>query len=169
MPGYKNPPKHTRFKPGQSGNPAGRTRGSKTFKQRMKEEIDQVVTVVENGREIRLTKLDLLFKGMVNAGARGNVQAARQLFAMMDKMGLTKEVETKFDSSSETYALIIEQAIKLLTLRGHGDQFLALKPFRRLQDKIDELEALLAEATAKLANPENGQSPGDRNLAVQSA
>lgn len=159
MPGYKDPPKHTQFKPGQSGNPEGRTRGFKSFKQRLKEEMDQHVTVVENGREVRLSKLDLLFKGMVNAGARGNVQAARQLFAMMDKMGLTKEIENKPDTSSETLSLIVERCTKLLWLRGDAKLYLALKPFRELHDKIDKLEARLAEATARAAEPENGGPP----------
>jgi hypothetical protein len=30
--GYGKPPKHTRFKPGQSGNPKGRPKASKDFR-----------------------------------------------------------------------------------------------------------------------------------------
>ena len=29
--GYRNPPQHTRFKPGQSGNPRGRPRGQRNL------------------------------------------------------------------------------------------------------------------------------------------
>lgn len=35
--GYCNPPIHTRFKPGQSGNPSGRPKGSKNFSTQMME------------------------------------------------------------------------------------------------------------------------------------
>jgi uncharacterized protein DUF5681 len=41
--GYKRPPIHTRFKPGQSGNPSGRAKGSQNLKtlchKIMKEEV----------------------------------------------------------------------------------------------------------------------------------
>ena len=30
--GYRKPPVHTRFQPGQSGNPSGRAKGSQNFK-----------------------------------------------------------------------------------------------------------------------------------------
>ena len=47
--GYKNPPKHTQFKKGQSGNPKGRVRGDKNFKTVWRDAMAQQVTIKENG------------------------------------------------------------------------------------------------------------------------
>ena len=48
--GYGRPPEETRFKPGQSGNPKGRSKGSKNFSTHFEEELSQQVTLVENGK-----------------------------------------------------------------------------------------------------------------------
>ena len=37
--GYKRPPMHSRFKPGQSGNPKGRPRPSRSFEAEFLEEL----------------------------------------------------------------------------------------------------------------------------------
>ncbi len=39
--GYRKPPKHTRFKPGQSGNPRGRPKGTKNLKTDLIEELGE--------------------------------------------------------------------------------------------------------------------------------
>ena len=38
--GYRRPPRHSRFKPGQSGNPRGRPNRSKNINTLMQEELD---------------------------------------------------------------------------------------------------------------------------------
>ena len=39
--GYCKPPKHSRFKPGQSGNPLGRPRKNRSIETMIKRELDQ--------------------------------------------------------------------------------------------------------------------------------
>ena len=39
--GYKKPPKHTQFQPGQSGNPAGRPPKSRNLKRLVDEVLDE--------------------------------------------------------------------------------------------------------------------------------
>ena len=48
--GYRKPPMHSRFKPGQSGNPKGRPKGRKNFRSIIMDVMDQTVTIKENGR-----------------------------------------------------------------------------------------------------------------------
>ena len=43
--GYRRPPKHTRFKPGQSGNPKGRPKHAPNLKTEFLEELGDDVTV----------------------------------------------------------------------------------------------------------------------------
>jgi len=60
--GYGKPPEETRFKSGQSGNPKGRSKGSKNFSTHFEEELSQQVTLVENGKPRRMTKRQALAK-----------------------------------------------------------------------------------------------------------
>lgn len=52
--GYRKPPKHTRFKKGQSGNPKGRPKGHKNISTIMKDLMDRPVTIKQNGQERRV-------------------------------------------------------------------------------------------------------------------
>ena len=56
--GDKRPPKHIQFTPGQSGNPAGRPKGSVNLKQKFEKELGKTITVTKNGMPIRMTKAD---------------------------------------------------------------------------------------------------------------
>jgi hypothetical protein len=48
--GYKNPPLHSRFQPGQSGNPAGRRKGVRNLKTDVKRTLARSVKVTKDGR-----------------------------------------------------------------------------------------------------------------------
>jgi hypothetical protein len=50
--GYKRPPKSTRFKPGTSGNPKGRPKGSRNFETDLKATLKQPV-IIRNGGQFR--------------------------------------------------------------------------------------------------------------------
>jgi len=45
--GYKKPPENTRFRRGQSGNPRGRPRGSKSWKTLVEEELNKKICVID--------------------------------------------------------------------------------------------------------------------------
>jgi hypothetical protein len=48
--GYRRPPKSTQFKSGQSGNPAGRPKGSRNFKTEVQATLQTPVRVNKDGR-----------------------------------------------------------------------------------------------------------------------
>lgn len=52
--GYKRPPEHTRFKPGQSGNPRGRPRQKKGFAELLHDRLFRSVSLRENGEKRRM-------------------------------------------------------------------------------------------------------------------
>ena len=56
--GYRRPPRHSRFQPGQSGNPRGRPRGVKSLSDIVRKIVGQKVTVTENGRVRRVPRLE---------------------------------------------------------------------------------------------------------------
>jgi Family of unknown function (DUF5681) len=47
--GYGRPPRHSRFKPGQSGNPKGRPKGSKSLKTLLEGALSLPITITECG------------------------------------------------------------------------------------------------------------------------
>jgi hypothetical protein len=70
--GYRKPPSNTRFKKGQSGNPAGRPKGSRSMPTLLAQELNKSVRVVQNGRSKRITKKQALLIQMVNKAASGD-------------------------------------------------------------------------------------------------
>lgn len=48
--GHGRPPKHTQFKPGRSGNPRGRPKGSRNFSTDLKATLSERVYVTKGGR-----------------------------------------------------------------------------------------------------------------------
>ena len=68
--GYGKPPRHTRFKKGQSGNPKGRPK-AKSFKAYLEEELDRWITIREGGAERRVTKQHALVIRALNDAVGG--------------------------------------------------------------------------------------------------
>ncbi len=75
--GYKKPPKSTQFKKGQSGNPKGRPKLYKSFKEDLLEELQETIITKENGKEKIITKQKGVIKRIMNSALSGNVQAYR--------------------------------------------------------------------------------------------
>lgn len=86
--GYGRPPQHSRFKPGQSGNPRGRPKGHQNIKTVLEALLDQKVTVTENGRPKRMTKRELMFAGAINRAAKGDPRALSTIVTLMARLGL---------------------------------------------------------------------------------
>ncbi len=73
--GFGKPPRSNQFKPGESGNPAGRPRGAKNFATALEDELRAPVTVTENGRRKRISKGQVIAKHIVNKAASGDLKA----------------------------------------------------------------------------------------------
>src|ERR1700677_3167886 len=64
--GYGRPPKETQFRLGQSCNPTGSRKGSKTIGVRLQELMNSKVTVTEGGRSRRISRLDVMLRQLTN-------------------------------------------------------------------------------------------------------
>jgi len=80
--GYGKPPQGTRFKKGKSGNPTGRPKGSKNLATIFAELGNERVTVTENGRTRRLTKMEAIILQLTNKSLSGNLVAIRDHLRM---------------------------------------------------------------------------------------
>lgn len=73
--GRGRPPRHSRFKPGQSGNPRGREKGSRNLATLLEAELRRPVTLTEGGRRRRMPKAAAMVAGQVNKALRGDTRA----------------------------------------------------------------------------------------------
>lgn len=82
--GYGRPPKASQFQKGQSGNPKGRPKGSLNVATALERELNQRVTIKENGVTRSITKFEAAIKQMVNKAATGDAKAIQFLVSVLN-------------------------------------------------------------------------------------
>jgi hypothetical protein len=92
--GNKAPPLASRFKPGQSGNPKGRPKGTRNFRTDLLEELGELVNVVVDGQEIQVTKQRAVVKALVRNAVKGDLRATLALSAMCRQSLEEEEADT---------------------------------------------------------------------------
>lgn len=85
--GYRKPPKHTRFKPGQSGNDRGRPRRQRPVHLRQVRTdffsaAHQLVTIKLDGQTRRITRIQALFEVEFAHALKGHSPSRKRLLDM---------------------------------------------------------------------------------------
>lgn len=80
--GYRKPPKHSQFKPGQSGNPKGRPKGVQSLSTEVVEILRTPVVVTENGKRRKVSTQGLSLRVLAQKALRGDVRALAQLLEL---------------------------------------------------------------------------------------
>jgi len=80
--GHGKPPKRTQFKPGQSGNPKGRPRGSKNTATVVKEAMSKRITIRENGRAQSISALEAIVRVLLQNAVSGDHKAVTTLLQL---------------------------------------------------------------------------------------
>lgn len=117
--GYKRPPLHTRFKPGQSGNPKGRPKGTRNLRQEVLDELLGLVTIKENGRSVTVSKARAMVKALVAKAAGGDIRAASFLLDTAMKAEGATESESQIETSPDDDAILAAYRRKLTQEDGH--------------------------------------------------
>jgi hypothetical protein len=81
--GYGKPPLHTRFRKGQSGNPKGRSKGTRNFATIFMTAMSQSVTINENGKRKKISKIAAAVTQLANDAARGDKKSIQLTFAWL--------------------------------------------------------------------------------------
>src|SRR5450759_5075407 len=87
--GRGNPPKHTQFRKGTTGNPKGRPRGSKNLSTYIMEAARYPVTATVNGRARKISNLQATTMQLATKAAGGNQAAMGKFLDWID------EIETR--------------------------------------------------------------------------
>jgi hypothetical protein len=86
LPEYKvgkgKPPLHSRFKPGQSGNPKGRPRGAKGLNNLVRETLTSKVRVRTPNGETRMSKMEAVLQKTVELAMKGNPRAIMMVVSL---------------------------------------------------------------------------------------
>ena len=110
--GYCKPPKHTRFKPGLSGNPRGRPRKSKNFTTIVRQVLEEKIPARAGEKTRKISKAEAVAIRLINSAAQGDPKALTAFLQMMRATGLIGEEDSSI-TSTETVdgALADHQAI----------------------------------------------------------
>jgi hypothetical protein len=101
--GYKRPPAHTRFRPGQSGNPSGRPRHRPDFQAALLAEL--AVATPDADRARASSKLEALVKTLVDSAIAGNARAQSILCSVLTRLGDPDEAESKLQTPDDQVLL----------------------------------------------------------------
>src|SRR5262249_44475202 len=80
--GYGKPPKASQFRPGRSGNPKGRPKGSLNLATDLAAELGEQITIREDGRTRKVSKQRALIKSLVAKSLQGDVRATAAVLAL---------------------------------------------------------------------------------------
>lgn len=81
--GYGKPPKATRFRKGQSGNPRGRAKGTRNLKTDLLEELAERILVKEGGEALKISKQRAMVKSLAAQALKGDMRAATLVLNMV--------------------------------------------------------------------------------------
>jgi len=107
--GYKNPPKKSQFRKGQSGNRKGRPKGSLNMKNILTNELSQEITILENGTPKKISRAEAITKKAMEKGLKGDT---RMMMYWIDQIYKLAEKEKPYvDPNRPTPTLEDAQAL----------------------------------------------------------
>jgi hypothetical protein len=98
--GYRRPPLHTRFKPGQSGNPSGRVKGSKNLKTLFHQILNEQIPLIDGAQSKKVTKGEALMRRLIIGALKGDSRSLMTLMRIAEQTG-------EFDGDAKNEPLII--------------------------------------------------------------
>jgi hypothetical protein len=113
--GYCNPPQHSRFKKGHSGNPEGRPKGTRNIGTVLEKILREKVIINENGKRKTVTKLEAAIKQVANKAASGDLKALQLLAALVrSSEERTRQATSEVSSVDETDEKVVMGILKRL-------------------------------------------------------
>jgi hypothetical protein len=93
--GYCCPPVHSQFKPGQSGNPSGRTKGSQNLKTLFNKVLDEEISLREGADVKKITKAEAIIRSVVVGALKGDARNVAILFRLAEQAGQFQDTSSE--------------------------------------------------------------------------
>jgi hypothetical protein len=121
--GYCNPPEHTRFKRGQSGNLRGRPKGTLNMATVLARTLRENIVVNENGRRKTVSKLEAAVRQVTNKATLGDLKAL-QLLAGLVRLAEERAASTAGPGAEvdEADEIVVLGILKRLETSNKGDK-----------------------------------------------
>ncbi|MGA7381225.1 MAG: DUF5681 domain-containing protein [Terriglobales bacterium] len=97
--GYCNPPRHTRFRKGQSGNPNGRPPGTLNLATVLERTLREKVVITKNGSRKTVTKLEAALSQLTDKAISGE-PSALQLLSKLVRSAEERELQAPAPDSA---------------------------------------------------------------------
>ena len=111
--GWGKPPVGNRFKKGQSGNPKGRSRGTRNLQTDLREELGEKIVVQQGEQTIRISKQRALIKTLIAKSLKGDTRAIQILVNMMHRKpaddDVAKEAPTLSAEENELWQGLLKE------------------------------------------------------------
>jgi hypothetical protein len=85
--GYGIPPVHSQFKPGQSGNPSGRAKGSQNLKTLFNKVLHEEISLRDGAEVKKITKAEAVVRSVVVGALKGDPRNVAILFRLAEQAG----------------------------------------------------------------------------------
>jgi Family of unknown function (DUF5681) len=103
--GYCKPPRSSRFKLGQSGNPNGRPRGSRNFRTDLKSTLNKPVRVNQNGKPRRISTQEAALLRLRERALGGDPRALDRLLSLAQAHNNDDIVSNELTSADDAQVL----------------------------------------------------------------
>lgn len=126
--GYCNPPKHTQFKKGQSGNPEGRPKKPKDILGIFEEVLNDEIKIKIDGERISVSNIEAYFRSLMHGAISLKPSAVKELSKLL--VLHQKEAQKSADGTTGTAEKTAEER----------------EAERRAQEEIEKIISELTEA-----------------------
>ncbi|MDP3405225.1 MAG: DUF5681 domain-containing protein [Brevundimonas sp.] len=123
--GYGRPPVSSRFQPNQSGNPAGRPKGSKNIRTLVRIALDERVSITRNGESKWMSKRAIAACQQVDKAVMGDTKAFMVITQLdadepLGGPGAAGDMLAESEIPPEAYDEMVQRFLDDLQQRGAG-------------------------------------------------
>ncbi len=146
--GYKNPPVHSRFQKGQSGNPRGRPKKTPDFLEDAAAILTAPVTGQVKGEEITLPAMQAMFRRLCRKALKGDNATLRRVIDLM--LTLEPAARQEAEQKAERYGDAKRELAEMLGLDPDNIDTTPKKPDPRMKELEKQANALAEEERKRL-------------------
>ena len=106
--GYCRPPLHARFKPGQSGNPSGRSKDCKNLKTLLREILNEQIALQDGAQSRKVSKAEAIMRRLIIGALKGDTRDLPALFRIAERTGQFEEAYKGIDRIERIERVIVD-------------------------------------------------------------